>query len=289
MTTQPMEIFTVTKWRLIFSQPAKGAWNMAVDEALLEGMAQADAQAVLRLYAWNPPCLSLGYAQPFSDVELQALQRYGWELVRRPTGGRAILHTDELTYAVIAPHSEPRMAGSVLESYQRVSMALLEALRRLNLPAEAQEKKQIKPGSNPNGAVCFEVPSNYEITVNGLKLIGSAQARKREGVLQHGSLPLYGDLSRITQALAFYDADGNKDESQREQAAQRLLRRATTVESSLGRRISWEQAAEAFVKAFETILNLQFSPSELTPAELQRAEALMAEKYASELWNKRVA
>lgn len=261
---------------------------MAVDEALLEGMAHADAQAVLRLYAWNPPCLSLGYAQPFSDVDLQALHRYGWELVRRPTGGRAILHTDELTYAVIAPHSEPRMAGSVLESYQRVSMALLEALRRLNLPAEAQEKKRVQPGSDPNGAVCFEVPSNYEITVNGLKLIGSAQARKREGVLQHGSLPLHGDLSRITQALAFYDADGKPDESRRSQAAQRLLRRATTVESSLRRRVSWEQAAEAFMTAFETVLNLQFSPSELTSAELQRADVLMAEKYASDLWNQRV-
>src|SRR5690606_14878512 len=111
------------KWRLIRTQPAAGAWNMAVDEAVLEAVGQGDVLPTLRLYAWNPPCLSLGFAQPVQDVDRAALARLGWELVRRPTGGRAILHTDELTYSVIAPLDEPRVAGSVLESYRRLSQA----------------------------------------------------------------------------------------------------------------------------------------------------------------------
>jgi lipoyl(octanoyl) transferase len=274
--------FPETTWRLIRSASANGAWNMAVDEAILEGMRAADARPVLRLYAWNPPCLSLGYAQPASDVDLTALRQRGWDIVRRPTGGRAILHTDELTYAVISPHSEPRLAGGVLESYQRLSAALLSALHYLQVPARSQAEAQVPPGADPKGPVCFEVPSNYEITMNGRKLIGSAQARRKEGVLQHGSLPLYGDLRRITQALVFATAE------ERDTAAQRLVRRATTVSESLDREISWEDAAGAFVAAFQRTLNLQFVESELTPQESSRAQELVSEKYAHPAWTMRV-
>src|SRR5215211_3917752 len=105
--------------------------------------------------------------------------------------------------------------------------------------------------------VCFEVPSTYEITVNGKKLIGSAQARKKEGVLQHGSLPLTGDLSRICQALVF------ENEPTRENAAERLLARATTAQSALGHALSWEEAAGAFIQAFETQLGICFERGEL--------------------------
>jgi lipoyl(octanoyl) transferase len=274
--------FPETTWRLIRSASANGAWNMAVDEAIFEGMRAADALPVLRLYAWNPPCLSLGYAQPASDVDLTALRQRGWDIVRRPTGGRAILHTDELTYAVISPHSEPRLAGGVLESYQRLSAALLAALHYLQVPARSQAEAQVPPGADPKGPVCFEVPSNYEITMNGRKLIGSAQARRKDGVLQHGSLPLYGDLRRITQALVF------ATEEERDTAAQRLVGRATTVSESLDREISWEAAAGAFVAAFQRTLNLQFVESELTPQESSRAQELVSEKYAHPAWTMRV-
>jgi len=174
---------------------------MAVDEAILETMGQISSQPTLRLFAWMPPCLSLGYAQPVSDVDRAALDHFGWDLVRRPTGGRAILHTDELTYSVIAPLQEPRVKGSVLESYSRLAQALLLALQSLDLPALAVETDG--PSTRQTNPICFEVPSNYEITVNGQKLIGSAQARRREGVLQHGTLPLFGDLTRITRVLKF--------------------------------------------------------------------------------------
>src|SRR5512139_4097803 len=218
-------------WRLLITPPAHGAWNMALDEAILEHIGRGESGPTLRLYAWDPPCLSLGHAQPFADVDRARLQERGWEVVRRLTGGRAILHTDEITYSVIAPNDEPRVAGTVLESYNRLARALLLAVKELDLPVEIKEGK-VDHQAVPN-PVCFEVPSTYEITVNGKKLIGSAQARKKEGVLQHGSLPLVGDLTRICQALVF------ENESERDSASARLLERATTLESALGKQVGW--------------------------------------------------
>ena len=253
---------------------------MAVDEAILEAVGQGRALPTLRLYAWDPPCLSLGFAQPVKDVDRAALKQFGWELVRRPTGGRAILHTDELTYSVIASHHEPLMEGGVLASYFRISRALQNALERLGLPARADKEYGLPEGAQTNGAVCFEVPSNYEITVDGKKLVGSAQARRKEGVLQHGSLPLYGDLTRITRGLAF------ADEAARQKAADRLLAHAANAEM-LGCMLTWQESADAFVKAFTETLGFVFFEQPLTPGELQRAEALIAEKYAHPSWTER--
>lgn len=269
-------------WRLLYTPPAPGPWNMAVDEAILESVGQELALPTLRLFAWQPPCLSLGYAQPVSDVDLNALQSHGWDLVRRPTGGRAILHTDELTYSVIAPLKEPRVYGSILESYRRLSEALLRALQHLGLPAKADKDHILPVNAQQGGPVCFEVPSNYEITVAGKKLIGSAQARRREGVLQHGSLPLVGDLTRITQALVF------PDEAARTVASQRLLERALTVETCLQRVVTWGEAAKAFEIGFEQALDLEFEAGVLTPHEQQRAAELVVEKYANPTWLHRI-
>jgi lipoyl(octanoyl) transferase len=266
-------------WRLINTPPASGAWNMAVDEAILEHIGRGASIPTLRLYAWTPACLSLGHAQPFADVDMNRLKQRGWEVVRRATGGRAILHTDELTYSVIAPSNEPRVEGSILESYNRLAQALLLAVKNLKIPVEMKEGKTTE-AATPN-PVCFEVPSTYEITVNGKKLIGSAQARKKEGVLQHGSLPLIGDLTRICQALVF------ETEAGREAASKRLLERATTVESALGYEVSWENAAQAFSHAFEAQLELSFEVAELSQSESRRAEELVQEKYAHAAWTQR--
>jgi lipoate-protein ligase A len=270
-------------WRLIKTPPAPGPWNMAVDEAILEAIGRKKVIPTLRLYAWEPACLSLGYAQPVSDVDIGRLKSHGWNLVRRATGGRAILHTDELTYSVTGPQDEPRLAGGVLESYQRLSQALLVALQNLGIPAEALPQPQNSSSNGqPKEPVCFEVPSNYEITVHGKKLVGSAQARKRDGVLQHGTLPLYGDLTRITQVLAF------STEEKRNLVAKRLLDRATNIESATHHKINWDEAAAAFIAAFSETLNLQLEPAELTPAELARADELVKEKYAHPSWTERI-
>lgn len=268
--------FPTAAWRLLKTPAAPGPWNMAVDEAVLEAVGRGDALPTLRLYAWEPACLSLGHGQPFADADHTALEKNDWDIVRRITGGRAILHTDELTYAVITPPDEPRMEGDIITSYQRISKVLLAALESLALPVTATPHAQPDPAqANP---VCFEIPSHYEITVDDKKLIGSAQARRKEGVLQHGTLPLTGDLARITQALAF------DTEPARQDAADRLTQKALTVETALGRPISWDQAAAAFENAFSSILSINFQESDLTPTEQARAEALLIEKYASPAW-----
>jgi len=268
-------------WRLIEHPPAEGAWNMAVDESLLESVYDGEGMPILRLYAWQPACLSLGHAQPFKEVDTDAIQERGWDIVRRPTGGRAILHVDELTYAVIAPQTDPRVRGGVLESYLRLSEALLEALRLLGLQPHANQSAPNQNPKSPN-PVCFEVPSNYEITVNGKKLIGSAQARRKDGLLQHGALPLFGDLTRIITALKF------SDDAAQVAAEQRLLAHATTVERELGHSITWEQASQAFQDAFAEVLNINLVPDSLTPDEIQRAHQLMEEKYAHTAWTERM-
>ena len=263
---------------MIRTQPSAGAWNMAVDESLLASVGRGISPPIVRFYAWEPPCLSLGYAQTAACADLERLAANGWGLVRRITGGRAILHADELTYAVIAPIDEPRLAGGVLESYRRLSEALLTGVQSLGAPVTAMAHNREKDVP----VVCFELPSHYEITVGGKKVAGSAQARRKEGILQHGSLPLSGDLARITQALAY------GDDNERDTAAQRLLSKALTLESALGRRVSWDETDQALAASFEEQLNLTLVPGALTPEECGMAEELVKEKYGHDDWNFRV-
>ena len=196
-------------WRLLIHPPYNGAWNMAVDEAILESTASSSQLPTLRLYDWHPYALSLGHAQTVSDINLGALKEKRWELVRRPTGGKAILHADEITYSVCATITEELIYGSVLESYRKISKALLKSLENMSLKADSKPKNKetFELSKNP---VCFQYPSDYEITYQGRKIIGSAQARKKEGLLQHGSIPLFGDITRITDVLSFPDLEKEK-------------------------------------------------------------------------------
>lgn len=245
-----MSSFPSATWRVLWhTAPMDGATQMATDEALLRAVAAGTAPPTLRFYAWSPPCLSLGHAQPESDVDWTRLQARGWQAVRRPTGGRAILHTDELTYALIAPQSDPRLAGDIVASYRQLSAGLLYALQALGVDAHADKKTTTASALNP---VCFEVPSNYEITWQGRKLVGSAQKRAQGVVLQHGSLPLHGDVGRIVDALAF------PDEAARETARDRVRARATTLSQAAGRPITWEEAAHAVQAGWAHTLNLNF-------------------------------
>ncbi len=269
---------------------------MALDEALMETVAASRTPA-LRLYAWEPACLSIGYAQPAGQVDAAALEQRGWELVRRPTGGRAILHTDELTYAVIGPSNGALFGGGILPSYRRLSRALIASLQVLGLDpqihpnpmlhdrGDEENPEQSSPGSGGDPGsdpVCFQVPGVYEITVKGKKLVGSAQVRRGEVVLQHGSLPLGGDIARICQALRY--ANG----TQRAQAIERLQARATTVEELLGSPIAWEEAAEAFQRGFARALGAQLEVVDPTSKELVRAAELARSRYRSAAWIGRI-
>lgn len=264
-------------WRLIQSPPSPGTFNMALDDALLESVLQGTSEPVLRLYQWNPACLSLGYAQPIDNIDRMRLVARQWDLVRRPTGGRAILHTDELTYAVMLPAGHPLTLGGVLPSYQRLSKGLIRALQLLDLEVKVQPSIHLSDAQRAE-PVCFEVPSSYEITVAGKKLLGSAQVRRKGAVLQHGTLPLQGDIGRICEVLAFPSS------ADREHAMQRVQERAGTLRDLLGKDVTWDQAAHAMQQSFSQTFGIQFSISEPTPDELTRCRTLQEERYQVEAW-----
>jgi lipoyl(octanoyl) transferase len=259
-------------WRVLYSPAANGALNMALDEAILEAVIRHDSPPTVRFYAWEPPTLSLGIAQPASDANGEALARRGWGLVRRPTGGRAILHTDELTYSITVREDHPLAEGGVLASYRRLSRGLLAGLRGLGVDAQAESER----ARGTAGAVCFETPSSYEITAGGRKLIGSAQARMREGLLQHGTLPLEGDLARILEALADTSIH-----------AEQVRRRAATLAEAAGRTIPWRACAEAIRAGFASEFGILFEETALASEEIQRAQELVVEKYGNDAWTKR--
>lgn len=266
-------------WRLIISKPKNGAWNMALDETILEFAASNRVPPTLRLYEWNPPCLSLGYAQESKDVDLPAIAINKWDIVRRPTGGRAILHRNEATYSISTSIDEPFMKGTILESYRRVSDVLLSALEKLEVHADANK---IYPEVRTTQAVCFEVPSNYEITYRGKKLIGSAQSRKLGGVLQHGALPLFGDLTQIHQVLHF------SSDEEREKANKRLLDHAITLAEARGNQPSFGEVCSAFISTFSKSLHTNLTPEQPTDEEIKHAENLIKEKYSNPSWTFRL-
>jgi lipoate-protein ligase A len=278
-------------WRLLITPPADGATNMAIDEAILHAMADGVGYPTLRFYQWAPPCLSLGYNQHYSEVDEVVCTQLGYTWVRRPTGGRAILHTDELTYSVIAPASEPRVEGGIVESYRRLSTGLLAGLRALG--ADVFQAQTEKVRNSQKSGVCFDTPSNYEITVRGKKLIGSAQVRRRGIVLQHGTLPLIGDLRRIFACLRVAEPGSNGSDSRQVRNVSVdwedwLLARACTLEQALGRGVSFDEAADALAQGFAGALELRLESGDLTQDECTLVKQLRSERYTSDDWNRRV-
>jgi lipoyl(octanoyl) transferase len=267
-------------WRLIQSGLLDAADNMAIDEAILEDVADGQSPPTLRIYGWQPPGVSLGHRQPWDVVDLDRCAHFGWDVVRRPTGGRAILHIDELTYSVCAPVGEPRVRGGVLESYQRLSQALLVGLRYMGLSPTQAASSDVAVGSD--GPACFDSPSNYEITFLGHKLIGSAQVRRHQAMLQHGTLPLHGDVGRLADALRFDDPRA------RSRLADRLRQKAATLEMALGRRLSLSEAGAFITRGFAEALNLNLEPDGLTSSEIARARKLRERKYTAMAWQERV-
>jgi lipoate-protein ligase A len=266
--------FPHSTWRLIHTAATDGATNMATDEAILRAVAANTAPPTLRLFAWEPPCLSLGRNQQASDVNHHKLAEAGFDLVRRPTGGQAILHIDELTYSISLPTDDPRVRESILETCQHLSQGLIAALQTLEV--ESAKARQHQPGNRSSGPVCFETVADHEIAVDNRKLVGSAQMRIKGAVLQHGTLPLSGDITRICALLAS-PADSVK-----------VLSRATTLERILSREVSWEEAATAMARGFSSALNVFLNPGELNPTELTAAAKLREEKYGAHAWNNRM-
>lgn len=264
------------QWQLMVDKtPRSGAENMAVDEVLLKNVSAGSRLPTLRLYQWSPLCLSLGYGQASTDADPARLQANGWDLVRRPTGGKAILHGDELTYSLTLPVSDDLAQGDVVASYRRIGTALAAALETLGLQPSSEEAAK---GNQGLGAICFEVPSHYEITIQQRKLIGSAQVRRKTGVLQHGTIPLTGDITRICDVLSYASED------YREQARQQVLTRAITLSEAVGHTITFEVMADALIHSFVDAFGVEFLDGDLTPQEMEAVAYLAENTYQHPGW-----
>ena len=263
-------------WRLIDTGVSDGATNMAIDEVIMQSVTEERSPPTLRFYAWDPPCVSVGYSQSVrKEVDLERCRERGYTWVRRPTGGRAILHIDELTYSVVAPQGEARVAGDIITSYRRLSLGLVEGLRTLH-GGVVQADHMEADGGLEKSAACFDVPSHYEVTAYGRKLVGSAQVRRKGGVLQHGALPLEGDVSRLVDVLVLPEPD-------RAALRGKLLERAIALDEVVGRVVPFDEVAEALTQGFGSALNLEFTLGELSPFERDAVEGLMS-RYTGDEW-----
>jgi lipoyl(octanoyl) transferase len=260
-------------WRLLLDPPATGAWNMAVDEVLLDGVASGSAPPTLRFYGWAPACLSLGYFQGFEVVDLAGCRRLGVDVVRRPTGGRAILHDRELTYSVALPLRLLGEDGGVLTSYYRLSRALERGLTRLGAPVQLAPESAAQPALD-HGPVCFDRPSAHEILLDGRKLVGSAQVRRAAAVVQHGSILIEPRIDRMLNCLRLPDNPaGRIDEGVAG------LAEVGDFEPA--------QIAAALADAFAAEFGVRLLKTPLRTDESRVAAALAASKYQSVDWTER--
>jgi lipoate-protein ligase A len=179
-------------WRYIDSGPNIAAYNMAADEELLARAQAGESTPVLRLYTWDPPAVSLGRFQKMADaVNVEACRKHGFDIVRRITGGRAVLHRNELTYCIVSRLENSLFPPNVQGTYKVIAAGLLAGLKNLGIPAEMVSRGNRLShlvNSHAKNPACFSSPSWYEIVVNGKKIIGSAQRRLSGAFLQHGSI-----------------------------------------------------------------------------------------------------
>lgn len=266
------------KWYFVDSGHCTPAINMALDEAFMKWHRQGDIPPVLRFYGWQPAGLSVGYFQKVKGkIDLEGVQKHGYELVRRQTGGRAVLHDNELTYSVIVSEDHPDMPASVKEAYLIISKGLLEGFTNLGIHAEfaVPEGKLDVEGS----AVCFEEPSWYELIVEGKKAAGSAQTRKRGIILQHGSIPIDVDDVKLFDMFIY------KNERIKERARKAFSNKAVAINQIAESPVSFDETKDAFKKGFEKGLNIQLEPFELSNEQWSEVERIAAERYQNDEWN----
>ncbi|MBU0611130.1 MAG: lipoate--protein ligase family protein [Armatimonadetes bacterium] len=267
-----------THWRLICSLPANGAWNMAVDEAMLLAGVAGLIPPTLRFYAWEPATVSLGFFQPLDErIDLTQIAARGFGLVRRPSGGRAILHKDELTYSVVVPEGLIPDGRSVMGSYRTLSRGIEAGLRLLGLGAEMPDRRhapRLKAAGLPT--VCFAASAGGDMVAGGRKIVGSAQTRRGGVIMQHGSVPIHMDPA---EHLAVMPGEGTDEASQ-----QRLLAKACGVADALGRPVSFDELAAALRQGFEEHFGITFEEAELTEWETAQAQRLSEERYATRAW-----
>lgn len=243
-------------WRLIDSGPHHPYYNMALDEAIMRAIGEG---GVVRFYSWEPPALSLGYFQSASDFDLNELAAGGTIVLRRPTGGGAIYHYRELTFAVIAGPGTQRALGADIESrYARIHGAVINALRQFGVESEMRGGELDPPFSPSAHRMCFNRTIGCDIVAGGRKLVGSAQRKIPNGFLQHGSIPL--EQNPMSPSAAW-------------------------VNDISDSQVSYESLAKALTSAFEETLGTNLLPGDVTAREEVQAQALVRSKYSTGEWN----
>ena len=242
------------RWRLIQSGFLDGYTNMAIDESLFVPGQKQNRVPVLRLYGFEPPAVSLGYFQNIATIRVD-----GYDVVRRLTGGGAILHNKELTYSLTIAEENEFIPRDIFDSYQKINKVLLQGLRLLGIEASTPHQN-FSGGDKKRIAFCFDLPSRCDIVIKGGKLAGSAQRRKNGILLQHGSILI--EKSSLMQG-------------------------SIGIDNVLEREVDFEELSECIIKGFEKGLGIELIPDELSTEERSLANELRVKKYTQDSWNKR--
>lgn len=253
------------------------AWNMAIDEAVLTGYINGSSPMTLRFYGWTPPALSFGCFQNPPTVQERAFYRekkVDW--VKRPSGGRAVLHHDELTYSLVTGERDG-FHGSVLTDYLRIAHGFMKGFSLLGLQVEMAED----PGrsKSPPSPACFASQSWYEITYGGRKLVGSAQLRRAHALLQHGSIPFTFDAGFLLELLG--KRGGRPSPMDVAQLQQSIIGLQEALEFYPER----SQIISVLQKGLGEELGVEWQEMPLTAEEVNLAKRLAGDKYANPAWN----
>jgi lipoate-protein ligase A len=271
-------------WRVVNSGINHAAMNMAVDEAIMLAHSLGEVPPTLRFYGWQPAAVSLGYFQRETEIDRSECDRLGIDIVRRLTGGRAVLHEAELTYSIVVQEKEPLIPPTISASYQFFSKGLLAGLKQLGINAQMSMPReaysQSKPQKQLSSAACFDAPSHYEITYEGRKLAGSAQVRKSGVILQHGSILLEFSPERMAAVLGFHSPE------KRQTMIEILTRRATSIDEILGRSVGWQEVYDAMVENFGAVIGAKLQQGSLIEKEVKTSKQLAALKYNQPSWNR---
>ncbi|WP_129408941.1 lipoate--protein ligase family protein [Marinitoga lauensis] len=250
--------------RLIVDTYHMGSWNMACDLAIAKHVGKGCQPTTIRLYGWSLPTLSLGRFQKMDDIDLEFLRSNNIDIVRRPTGGRAVLHHKEITYLFSAPVTHPILPKSVIGSYKIIAEALIKSLEHLNIQCDVEKNKN----KHLNTPACYDAPSIYEITIDKKKFIGSAQYRNDHYILQHGSIPIEFPLKNYVNSF-------NLTKDKKEKLFNHLKDRVIDIKSVLNRTISFEELAEALKIGFNKIFNDVVVIGELSDSEYALTKKLV--------------
>ncbi|MBI4715543.1 MAG: lipoate--protein ligase family protein [Nitrospirae bacterium] len=261
----------MNRWRLLATGNRTGPFNMALDEATAAACGLGVVPPTLRFYGWDSPTLSIGYFQKIRGDGLgKRCREREIALVRRPTGGRAVLHCGDLTYSVSSPADNPLFPSGVQGAYRVIAEGLIAGLKQLGIEAEVFENlpsanlpEGVSDSENPS---CFAAPFGHEIAVQGRKLVGSAQRRWRDRLLQHGSILCAPD-PQSDELLG----DGEDP--------------SITLQEILGSPVSREDLIEALIEGFREALCVELEPGEIHPREMILAQELERNKYGTVEWN----